>query len=599
MCPALPRRGRLSFEKTETTRLTLRGLWLIAVLLVGVSTHGKPSVVVIMADDQGWGDLSGHGNTNLRTPHLDRLASEGATFERFYVQPVCAPTRAELLTGRYHPRVGVSGVSEGRERLDPGVPTFADVFRSAGYATAAFGKWHNGTQAPYHPLCRGFDEFYGFTSGHWGHYFGFWLDRNGSIVHGDGYTTDDFTSEAISFIVRHRDEPFVAYVAYNTPHSPMQVPDATWDANRAIRLRGTNAAEENIDHTRTALAMVENIDDNVGRLLTRLDELGVANNTIVVYLSDNGPNGHRWTGGLRGKKGSPDEGGVRSPLMIRWPGKVDAGRMIAGNAAVLDLLPTLAELAGVDLANAEELDGISHAARLLAGGGPVPTRQLFSHWGGRTAVREGDRMLDAEGRLYDLSVDPGQQRDLAPERPEVASRLADAVREWRIEMGIEAPPSMSPFTVGHPSMAITQLPARDATGHGAVRRSNQYPNCSYFDAWQTKDDRIDWSVDVVKPGRYEAHIYLGVPTTSVGGEVSLRSDDATVIAELIQATDTTLLGHALDRVRRKEGDVMDFQPISLGRIELSAGKQTLSVTATPDTTGRGPAVWLLTLTRAP
>ena len=152
-----------------------------------------PNVVVILTDDQGWGDLSVHGNTNLSTPYIDSLATDGALFERFYFCPVCAPTRAEFLTGRYHPRGGVKGVSTGEERLDLDEVTIADTFRAAGYATAAFGKWHNGTQYPYHPRGRGFDEYYGFTSGHWGHYFSPILDHNGVIVRGKGYVIDDFT----------------------------------------------------------------------------------------------------------------------------------------------------------------------------------------------------------------------------------------------------------------------------------------------------------------------------------------------------------------------------------------------------------------------
>src|SRR5581483_455796 len=153
----------------------------------------RPNIIVILTDDQGWGDLSGNGNTNLKTPHIDALGKDGATFARFFVQPVCSPTRAELLTGRYHPRGGVRDVSRGGERLNLGERTIADLLRAAGYVTAAFGKWHNGSQYPYHPLGRGFDEYYGFTSGHWGDYFGPPLEHNGRAVTGHGYLADDFT----------------------------------------------------------------------------------------------------------------------------------------------------------------------------------------------------------------------------------------------------------------------------------------------------------------------------------------------------------------------------------------------------------------------
>src|SRR5213596_3073831 len=172
----------------------------------------RPNVLVILADDQGWGDLSVHGNTNLRTPHIDSLARDGALFERFFVCPVCSPTRAEFLTGRYHPRGGVFGVSTGGERLNLDERTIGDVFKSAGYATACFGKWHNGSQYPYHPNGRGFEEYYGFTSGHWGDYFDPPLEHNGKPVKGEGYLTDDLTDHALAFVDQHRVRPFFCYL---------------------------------------------------------------------------------------------------------------------------------------------------------------------------------------------------------------------------------------------------------------------------------------------------------------------------------------------------------------------------------------------------
>jgi len=210
-------------------------------LCVAVEAAPRPNVLVILTDDQGWGDLSLHGNTNLSTPNLDRLAREGAQFEQFYVCPVCSPTRAEFLTGRYHPRGGVYSTSAGGERLDLDERTIADVFRAAGYATGAFGKWHNGMQYPYHPNGRGFAEYYGFCSGHWAHYFSPMLEHNGEIVKGEGFVVDDFTDKAMAFMERSKaaGEPFFAYLPYNTPHSPMQVPDEFWDkfSNKELAMR--------------------------------------------------------------------------------------------------------------------------------------------------------------------------------------------------------------------------------------------------------------------------------------------------------------------------------------------------------------------------
>src|SRR5687767_7182701 len=208
--------------------LSVPPMFLACALLASTAAAGpttRPNVVVIVTDDQGWGDLSISGNTDLSTPHIDSLATGGVSLDRFFVSPVCSPTRAEFLTGRYHPRGGVRGVSTGGERLDLDERTIADVFKAAGYATGAFGKWHNGTQYPYHPNGRGFDQYYGFTSGHWGTYFDPPLEHNGKIVRGEGYITDHLTDRAIGFIEQNRDRPFFCYVPYNTPHSPMQVPD--------------------------------------------------------------------------------------------------------------------------------------------------------------------------------------------------------------------------------------------------------------------------------------------------------------------------------------------------------------------------------------
>ena len=278
----------------------------------------NPNVLVILTDDQGWGDLSVHGNTNLDTPNVDSLARDGVLFDRFYVCPVCAPTRAEFLTGRYHLRGGVHGVSMGAERLSLDEKTIADTFKAAGYATGAFGKWHNGTQHPYHPNARGFDEFFGFCSGHWGHYFDAEVEHNGQFTQGQGYLPDEITDRAMNFMATNvkAGQPFFCYLPYNIPHTPFQVPNRFYDKFRylSIDMKATNPEHEDFERTRAALALCENIDWNVGRLLDKLDQLGIAEDTIVFYFGDNGPNGERWNGGMKGTKGSTDEGGVRVPV---------------------------------------------------------------------------------------------------------------------------------------------------------------------------------------------------------------------------------------------------------------------------------------------
>jgi arylsulfatase A-like enzyme len=235
--------------------------------LPAAAASRPPNVVVLLADDQGWADLAVNGNTNARTPNLDTLARAGATFDRFYVCPVCSPTRAEFLTGRYFPRTGVAGVDSGRERINADETTVAETFKAAGYATGVFGKWHNGGQGPYHPNARGFDEFYGFTAGHWGWYFDAPMEHNGREMRGRGYIADDLTERALEFVAQNRARPFLCYVAFNTPHSPFCVPDEYWNRwkDAPLALRSPDAAREDPTTTRCVLAMNENLDWNVGR----------------------------------------------------------------------------------------------------------------------------------------------------------------------------------------------------------------------------------------------------------------------------------------------------------------------------------------------
>jgi arylsulfatase A-like enzyme len=543
---------------------------------------GQPNIVVILADDQGWGDLSIHGNTNLSTPNIDSLARDGALFERFFVCPVCSPTRAEFLTGRYHPRGGVWSTSTGGERLDLDEKTGADLFKAAGYATGAFGKWHNGSQYPYHPNARGFDEYYGFCSGHWGDYFSPPLEHNGRPVRGNGYLTDDLTDRALTFVDKNRDRPFFCYLAYNTPHSPMQVPDRFYEKFRQADLKMHHAGppKEDPAMTRAALAMCENIDWNVGRVLRKLDEVKLADRTIVLYFSDNGPNSWRWNGGMKGRKGSTDEGGIRSPLLVRWPGHIKPGTKVVPIAAAIDLLPTLAELAGVPVVVGKPLDGISLAPLLRGRSGDWPDRMIFSHWNGNVSVRTQQYRLDAAGKLYDLTQDPGQERDLSRDQPDVAKRLAEAVARWKREVLAELTKDGRPFPVGHREFPVALLPARDGVPHGNVRRSARAPNCSYFTNWTSPDDRITWDVEVATAGRYEAVVYYTCPAADIGSTVELSCNGSVLAGKVAEAHDPPLYGAANDRVPRAgESYMKDFKPLRLGILPLNQGRGTLLLRA--------------------
>ena len=541
----------------------------------------RPNVVLVLSDDQGFGDLSVHGNTNLHTPTIDSLGRDGATFDRFFVCPVCSPTRAELLTGRYHPRGGVYSTSTGGERLDLDEKTIGQTFKAAGYATAAFGKWHNGMQWPYHPNARGFDEFYGFCSGHWGHYFSPELEHNGQLVRGKGFIIDDLTDHALRFIEANRDRPFFCYLPYNTPHSPMQVPDRFYKKfdGAELGMRHRDPEKENLPHTRAALAMCENIDANVGRLLKSLETLHLADDTIVIYFSDNGPNGWRWNAGMRGRKGSTDEGGVRSPCFVRWPKHVKPGTKIPQIAGAIDLLPTLADMAGIEVVGDKPLDGVSVKPLLLGTARDWPDRMIFSHWSGRVSVRTQRYRLDAKGKLYDMAADPGQDRDVAKEHPDVTGRLSQAVKDWRAELLPGLGKENRPFPVGYREFPVTHLPARDGVPHGGIRRSARPPNCSFFTHWTSPDDRMTWDIEVATAGRYEAVVYYTCAKEDLGSTVELCFGQGRLRAKVTEAHDPPLVGQAQDRTPRGESYVKDFKPLRLGTMRLEAGRGDLTLRA--------------------
>ena len=326
-----------------------------------------PNIIVMLSDDQGWGDLGFTGNTFVQTPNIDRIAHEGTILENFYVCPVSSPTRAEFLTGRYHVRSCVNSTTGGGERFNLGEKTIAEYFREAGYATSLFGKWHSGTQYPYHPNARGFEEFYGFCSGHWGNYWNPVLEHNGEIISGEGFIIDDLTDKALDYIRDHKEHPFFMFLSYNTPHSPMQVPDSWWNRvkDRTLSQRATFPEQEDTTFTKAALALAENLDWNIGRVLSLLHSLDLEQETIVIYFSDNGPNSFRWNGGMKGRKGSTDEGGVRSPFCIRWPGHIRKGAVETQLSGAIDLIPTLLGLAGIEYTPLRKLDGIDWGQRLL------------------------------------------------------------------------------------------------------------------------------------------------------------------------------------------------------------------------------------------
>lgn len=565
-----------------TRRQLLQSLAAAAPVAHATAADGpRPNVLIVLADDQGWGDLSATGNRNLATPNIDSLARDGATLQHFYVCPVCAPTRAEFLTGRYHARTGVRGVQDGDERLDLGETTIAEMFRRAGYATGLFGKWHNGSQFPYHPNARGFEEFYGFLSGHWGEYFNPELDHNGEPARGKGYLQDDLTNRAVNFMQQHgkQTQPFFCYLAFNTPHSPMQVPDRFYSkfAQAQPGMTSRDRAKEDISMTRAALAMCENIDWNVGRLLQALETARLSRDTVVIYFSDNGPNSWRWNGGMKGRKGSTDEGGVRAPFFIRWPGHIAAGAQIKPIAGAIDLLPTLTDLCRVPVSTTKPLDGVSLRPLLL--GQPVSwrDRMIFSQQNSQVSVRTQRYRLDARGQLFDIENDGGQTRDISLTQPEEAAPLRDAVRKWSREMAPFLEPDRRPFSVGFSRRTV--LPAADGKPHGGVERSSKFPNCSFFTHWKTHEDSMTWDIDVGTAEDYEASIYYTCPEANLGAVVALRFEGEQVSETITVAHDPPLHGMSDDRVTRTESYMKQFRQLRLGKLRLPKGRGTLTLEA--------------------
>ena len=579
--------------------MILRACFLL-VLLAQAALAAAPNVVVLLADDAGWGDYSINGNTNLQTPNIDKLARGGASFDRFFVCALCAPTRAEFLTGRYHSRSGVLGVSEGQERMSTDEKTIADNFKAAGYATGAFGKWHNGSQWPYHPRARGFDEYVGYTSGHWGEYFDPPLEKDGVMFKAKGFIVDVLVEHALGFMERNREKPFFCYIPLTTPHSPFSVPDRHWNKfkDSPVTMRGADGEKEDLQVTRTVLAMLDNIDENVGRVLGKLEELKLSDNTIIVYFNDNGPNSVRWNGGMKGKKGVTDEGGVRSVCYVRWPAKIKAGTNITPISGAIDLLPTLTGLAGVTRVGDKPLDGRDFSPVLLGGEWKQEPRTIMNYNGGRLSVRTQQYRLDANGGLFDMLADPNQTTDIAKEKAAVAATLASAGSKWHAEVfgkpyvatpadakkkgkgkGAAKPVDERPYPVGYAEFPITMLPARDGKPHGGVQRSSGAPNCSYFVNWKTKDDFMSWDIDVHTTGEYDVALDYVCPEADAGSTIELSLGEAKTSAKVTPGWYPRLLNDQ-DRASRKgESYMREFKTLNLGTLKLNAGRGLLTLRA--------------------
>ncbi len=547
----------------------------------GRAAPARPNIVLVVADDLGYGDLSAHGNPDVRTPNLDALARQGAAFERFFVSPVCAPSRAALLTGRYPLRAGVSGVTGGREGMRPGEVTLAETLRAAGYRTGLFGKWHNGEHHPLTPRGQGFDRFLGFHYGHVNDYFDAVLeDEGGRAVPTAGYLTDALTDAAMGFVTRNQDRPFFLYLAHNAPHEPYQVPDAEFGR---FRSRGLGAELASV------YGMVTRLDANVGRLLRHLEATGLARDTVVAFLSDNGAAGPaRHNAGMRGRKGSVDEGGGRVPLFLRWPARWPQARKVTRIAAHVDLYPTLLELAGVPLPDPGRLDGRSLVPLLDGDAIGWPDRLLFTHMAGAAgtvAERPGAvrsqryRWLHLPGgdELYDMQADPGQRTDIAARRPDLARRFEAAYLAWF--RGVTAAGfARLPPQVGHAAENPVVLEAPSAALAGGPRFSNGtgYAH-EWISNWTTTAGRVSWDVDVVAAGRYRVALGFACRAGDAGSRLALAVGGARRLEVTVPAAAPAV--PLANRAKAGTYVLRRWATLPLGELQLGRGRQRLELRA--------------------
>lgn len=442
-----------------------------------------PNVILVITDDQGYGDLGHTGNAVIKTPALDLFSAESVNLTNYHVGTTCAPTRAGLLTGRNCNRNGVWHTIMGASILNEDEVTMADMLRANGYATGMFGKWHLGDNHPFLPHDRGFDTaFYhggggvGQTPDYWNNdYFDDTYFRNGVPEKQSGYCTDIWFDEAITFIENKKQEPFFCYLSLNAPHGPYNVPENYYDLYK----------EQEIPEVQKRFyGMISNIDDNFSKLLTKLNEWGLTDNTIVIFTTDNGTaRGYQvdrqhgqvfgFNAGMRGTKGSEYDGGHRVPLMIRWPkGGLSGGKKLDGLTAHVDMLPTLATLTGQSFTPAKTMDGTDISGYLLDKT-EVPARMLVTDtqrvpWpkkGKNSCVMENDWRLIKGRELYNISDDPGQETDLADQFPERVQRMNDFYDSWWADVIAETKLS---------AIALGQAPLEVLTCHDA-RTTDQIP----------------------------------------------------------------------------------------------------------------------------
>jgi arylsulfatase/arylsulfatase A len=501
-----------------------------------VTLPPRPNIILLMADDHGYGDLGCTGNPVIETPNIDAMARESAIMDNYYVSPVCAPTRASLMTGRYNYRTGVTDTYVGRAMMHTEEVTLAEVLRSAGYATGIFGKWHLGDNYPMRPQDQGFDEVLMLRGGglcqpsdpfeNHNRYTDPVLFHNGEMIQTHGFCTDVYYDYAIRFIRKNakEDKPFFAYIPTNAPHAPFH--DVPEDLKQYyLNKPGLTSIslEEKPDTGRLAAicAMITNIDQNVGRLFKVLKELDIKENTIVIYTSDNGPNTRRYVGDLRGKKGEVADGGIRNMFFLHWPAVFHGGEHSDVRVAHYDVMPPLLDAAGVPLPDTLHLDGRSFLPLLRGKNTEWPERALFLQWHrgdiptpflNFAEVEQQWKLLSSDSsrfELYNLQKDPGEKENLIAQHPEKEKEMKEAYMQWYHDVSSTRPDNYATprIIIGNDAEPVTELTCQD------WKRDSGF-------GW---GDRGHWLLTVEKAGLYD--ITVRTAEARPGWRVTLTAND--------------------------------------------------------------------------
>ena len=485
-------------------------------LIAGVFAHSlltgsPPNIILVLTDDQGYGDIGVHGNDMIKTPNMDRLANESVELTQFYCSPVCAPTRASLLTGRYNYRTGVVHTSRGAAKMHTDEVTIAEMLSDAGYKTGIFGKWHLGDNYPMRPSEQGFQESLIHLSGGIGQtpdipnsYFDPKLWHNNEPEEYKGYCTDIFTDAAIEFIEENKDHPFFAYIPYNAPHIPLIIGEGYYKPYMAMGLSETVAR---------IYGMMTNIDDNLGRLFSVLKRLNLDENTIFIFMSDNGPaRPQRYNSGLRGIKAQTYDGGTRVPFYIKWPDKFKAGKKVDRIAAHIDFTPTVLEALGIAKPETVKFDGVSLMPLLTKDNVHWQNRALYFQFNrgmipriyqNCSARSQRYKLVSAHGysrerdsslpdlkpdfELYDMSVDPNETNNISEEHPDIVARMREGYEAWFKEM-------------------VTSRNIEPGIIYIGSEKSNPVHLTRYQDASYVGGISQGWPVKILTSGKYKISI---------------------------------------------------------------------------------------------